>query len=265
MPPQRINEKHKKVKLIIFDLDGTLALSKAVIDSEMASLLRQLLAKKLIAVIGGGEFGQFKKQLLDKLSVQNTLLKNLFLFPTNAASFYRHTGRIWQREYIEKLSNNEKTKIFDAFKKTFEELGYHHPKKIYGKLIEDRDTQITFSALGQLAPLRLKNKWDVEHVADKFRIAKRLQEHLPEFEVKTAGYTSIDVTRKGIDKGYGVRQIKKRLDISFGDMIFVGDAIFPGGNDYEVLRTGVECFKVKDVEDTKKIIKNLLKEKVQKS
>jgi HAD superfamily hydrolase (TIGR01484 family) len=137
-------------------------------------------------------------------------------------------------------------------------LGYSHPQKIYGELIEDRGTQITFSALGQQAPLRLKEKWKEEHTPDKLKIAQTLQKHLPDLEVRAAGYTSIDVTRKGIDKEYGIRQIKKHLGISFDEMLFVGDALFPGGNDYAVFRTGVPCLEVKGPEDTKKIIRSLL-------
>ena len=81
-------------------------------------------------------------------------------------------------------------------------------------------------------------------------------------EVRAAGYTSVDVTRKGIDKEYGIRQIKKHLKTPFSEMLFVGDTLFPGGNDYAALRTGVDCFEVKGPEETKTLIKNLLNEKV---
>ena len=145
------------------------------------------------------------------------------------------------------------------FEKTFAELKYFHPKKVYGKLIEDRGTQVTFSFLGQKAPVPLKDKWRKEHADLKLRIANVLQKHLPDLEVRAAGYTSIDVTRKGIDKEYGMKQIKKYLGISFDDMLFVGDALFPGGNDFAALRTGVLCFEVKEVSDTKKLVRHILK------
>lgn len=257
-PLHKIQEKHKKAKLVIFDLDGTLAPSKSDMDAEMAVLVRKLLAKKLIAVIGGGKYELFQKQFLAKLRAPKPLLKNLFIFPASATSFYRYLSSGWRKIYAEKLSNEEKKMIFEAFDKTFKKLGYRHPKKIYGELIEDRGTQVTFSALGQQAPLKLKEKWKKEHAADKIKITKTLQKLLPDLEVRAAGYTSIDVTRKGIDKEYGIRQIKKHLGIPFGEMLFVGDALFPGGNDSAALRTGVSCFEVKGPEDTKKIIKDLL-------
>ena len=105
---------------------------------------------------------------------------------------------------------------------------------------------------------REKNKWKKEHTGIKLKIAKTLQKNLPNLEVRAAGFTSIDVTRKGIDKEYGIRQIKKHLGIDFDEMLFVGDTLFPGGNDYAALRTGVDCIEVKTTQDTKKLIRFLL-------
>ena len=255
---KKIKDIPKNPKLIVFDLDGTLAPSKSDLDSEMASLLQQLLDTKIVAVIGGAKYEQFQRQFLDKLQVPPELLKNLFLFPTTAASFYRYKNGSWEQVYSEKLSADEKKRIFEALEATFKELGYSHPEKIYGELTEDRGIQVTFSALGQQAPLNLKEKWKKEHTVDKLKIAEVLQKHIPDLEVRAAGYTSIDVTRKGIDKEYGIRQIKKHLGISFDEMLFVGDALFEGGNDYPALRTGVACLEVNGPEETKELIRALL-------
>ena len=46
-------------KLIVFDLDGTLAESKSSVDSEMSALLYDLLAVVKVAVISGGDWPQF--------------------------------------------------------------------------------------------------------------------------------------------------------------------------------------------------------------
>lgn len=254
----KIEEVPKDKKLIVFDLDGTLTKSKTNMDKEMALLVRRLLEKKLVAVIGGGRYLQFQRQFLVKLNASKQLLKNLFLFPTTSTVFYRYTGKGWQRVYRHDLSPLDRKKIFTMFKKTFVELNYSHPKKVYGKLIEDRGTQVTFSFLGQKAPVSLKDKWKNEHTDLKMKVAKVLQKHLPDLEVRAAGYTSIDVTNKGIDKEYGMKQIKKYLNIPFRDMLFVGDALFPGGNDSAALRTGVLCVEVRGIKDTKKLIKYLL-------
>lgn len=259
IPISDIEKVSKDKKVIIFDLDGTLTESKSDIDEEMATLVRQLLETKQVAVIGGAKYDLFQSQFLAKLNASGEILKNLFLFPTTASVFYKFNGNGWEEVYKQEFSNEEKENILSAFEKTFEEIGYKHPSKIYGELIEDRGTQITFSALGQKAPLDLKTKWKEENSDTKSEMTQVLQKHLPDMEVRAAGYTSIDVTRKGIDKEYGINQIKKHLNIVTEDILFVGDAFFAGGNDEAALKAGVMCFEVKGVEDTKKLISHLIK------
>lgn len=251
-------EINKDKKLIIFDLDGTLTESKSDMDEEMASLLGRLLKIKLVAVIGGGKFEQFQNQFLFKLSVPAGLLKKLFLFPTTGTAFYRYNGNDWEKIYSQEFSPEEKEKIFSALDKTFSELNYQHPDKIYGEVIEDRGAEIAFSALGQDAPFEIKKKWSQENLDTRSKIAEILKKYLPDMEVKVTGLTSVDITRKGIDKVYSIEQIQKYLGVFLDDMLFVGDAFFEGGNDEPVLRTGVSCFKVKGVEDTKKFISSLI-------
>ena len=256
---KKLEEVPKDKELIVFDLDGTLTESKADMDEEMASLLGQLLQIKIVAVIGGGKYGQFQRQFLSKLSAPKELLGRLFLFPASATVFYAYDNNEWRKVYSWDLTEEEKRKIFLAFERTFKELNYKQPDKIFGELIEDRGTQITFSALGQEAPLDLKKKWKAERSDIKMKIAEILRKYLPDMDVASAGYTSIDVTHKGIDKEYGLRQIKKHSKISFEDMLFVGDALFPGGNDEAALNTGVLCFEVRGVEDTKNLIGFIIK------
>ena len=266
-PWHKIEEKHKKAKLVVFDLDGTLTPSKSDMDEEMARLIKNLLEKKMLAVISGGKYEQFKKQLLAKLTrsrfdlfkdPRSNLLKNLFLFPTSGATFYRYVAGDWQKIYAEKLTEEEKKRIMEAFEKTFKDLNYSHPEKIYGEVVEDRETQVTFSALGQEASVQIKEAWNKKYNIVRLKMMEILQKHLPDLEVRVGGLTSVDITRKGIDKEYGINQIKKYLGVDFNEMLFVGDALFPGGNDSAVLRTGVPCFEVSGPEDTKKLIQDLL-------
>ncbi|MBI2065424.1 MAG: HAD-IIB family hydrolase [Candidatus Yanofskybacteria bacterium] len=254
-----INKVPRDKKLIIFDLDGTLAESKGDIDEEMAGLLKRLLEKRQVAVIGGGKYELFQSQLVEKLEASEESLKNLFLFPTTSTSFYRYNAGKWECVYSMKLSPEEKLNVLDAFDKAFSELNYEYPEKIiHPDIIEDRGSEITFSALGQHAPLALKEEWKKEHTDFKLKLVEILQKYLPEMEVRAAGFTSIDITRKGIDKEYGIKQIEKYLNVPIGDMLFVGDALFLGGNDSAALRAGVLCFEVRGVEDTKKLIEYLL-------
>ena len=90
---------------------------------------------------------------------------------------------------------------------------------------------------------------------------KALSFLIPEFEVRIGGTTSIDVTKKGVDKAYGIEKIRRYLNIQKEDMLFIGDAVFPGGNDYSVEEAGVRTIQVSEPEETKKIIQGLLEVK----
>ena len=254
----------RKKELVVFDLDGTLTETKSDMRPDMSRALVALLKQKRVAIIGGGTFAQFRRQFVRELRCPREFLARLYLFPTTANRFYRYRGG-WKKVYSFELSKRERADIKKAFHDVLKEIHYVHPKKTYGKVIEDRGTQVTFSALGQdvVAELgakgvRLKEEWTRKNTPLKLKIARLVQEQLPKLEVHAAGYTSIDVTRKGIDKEYGVRQIEKYLHVPIRKMVFIGDALFPGGNDYAAKRTGVQCIPVRGPEDTKKIIKKIL-------
>jgi len=256
---KKINKNFRNKKLIVFDLDGTLAPSKAPADRDMISLLLRLLEKGSVAVIGGGKYGLFKEQLVRRLPKRDERLERFYLFPTSSTAFYRFSNGKWECIYEHVLSRADKKKIITAFERVFKEVGYEHPKKTYGPPpLEDRSTQITFSALGQKAPIPLKEEWNKKYDKLRLRMASMLQKKLKGFKVRVGGLTSIDVTEKGIDKAYGIRQIEKQLHIPRKDMLFVGDAIFPGGNDYAAVKTGVDYVKVKNPEDTKKLVRFLV-------
>lgn len=239
-------------KAVVFDLDGTLAKSKLPIDREIAKLLGRLTRKKKVAVIGGGKFQRFWEQVLLPLQQGGARFENLFLFPTNGAMLY-HYRNAWKKVYEQDLTGGEVQKIKKVFTVALKKAGFVYPSRRYGIPIENRRTQVTFSALGQNAPLPAKMRWNRREDTRPL-IARVLKKLLPGFEISIGGLTSIDVTKKGIDKAYAVRRLMKILRVSKKDVVFVGDALFPGGNDYSVKSTGVECICVKNPAKTKRIL-----------
>lgn len=246
-------------KIIIADLDGTLSLSKAQMDPEMSEIISELLGYKDFAVISGGGYPQFQKQFVSGLTCPAERLSRLYLFPTCATAFYRFVDGKWSPVYAETLSAYEKAKIMGAFDTALRRAGFQTPERLYGVLLEDRGTQITFSAYGSTAPLELKSAWDPDRTK-RSAIRGYLMALLPEFEVAVAGTTSIDVTRKGIDKAYGVRKIKEILGYPYEQMLFLGDMLMEGGNDYPVKREGVDCISVSGPEEAKLVLKRIINE-----
>lgn len=248
----------KGKKIIVFDLDGTVTESKSPMDVEMAALFARILDRMKIAIITGGAFERFEAQF-QVMKCSQEQFQRFFFFPTTGTRFYRYTDH-WEQVYADEMTLEERQKIKDAFEQAYKDIDYHHPQVVFGEVVEDRGTQVTFSAVGQQAPLEAKLAWKAENDAIRFRLAEAVSKYLPDFEVKVPGVTSIDVTRKGIDKAYGIKKIEELLGISIPEMVFVGDALYEGGNDHAVIRTGVETVVVKNPEETKQVLKEWLKE-----
>jgi phosphomannomutase len=241
-------------QLVVFDLDGTLAESKSAIDAEMAGLLTALLRVVKVAVISGGDLPQFQEQLLAHLPPSDAQ-KNLSLLPTCGTRFFVYDDG-WKKLYAQDLSAAQKQKIVAALNAAVAASGFGAPKT-WGEAIEDRESQITYSALGQRAPLEAKKGWDPDFAKRK-AIKALLDVSLPNFSVRLGGSTSIDITLPGIDKAYGIRKLRDTLGIPIEAMIYVGDALFPGGNDYPARETGAVCIQVRDPDETKRVIEAIL-------
>lgn len=240
--------------LIVFDLDGTLAESKSSIDSEMASLLDSLLGIVKVSVISGGAWPQFEQQVVAHLRHDDGL-SNLSLFPTCGTKFYRYGGS-WELLYSEDFTVAERKAIVDALRQAMVSADCK-VEKVWGEVIEDRGSQITFSALGQQAPLEEKKKWDPDFSRRK-QLTAVLGTLIPELSVRMGGATSIDVTKQGIDKGYGIRKLRDILHIPIDEMVFIGDAVFPGGNDYPAKEAGALSIEIKDPHETKRVIETIV-------
>ncbi len=240
--------------LLVFDLDGTLAESKAAVDGEMATLLIALLGIVKVAVISGGDWLQFETQLLAALP-RGPQLENLSLLPTSGTKFYRYQQG-WRALYSEDFSADEKAKIESSLTQALGSAGYK-AEHTWGEITQDRGSQITFSALGQQAPIAEKKKWDPDFSKRK-HIKALLDPLLPDFSVHLGGTTSIDITRPGIDKAYGIRKLRDILHVGIPDMIYLGDALFPGGNDYPAKQAGALCIRVRDPSETKRVIEAII-------
>ena len=241
--------------LIVFDLDGTLATSKQSIDLDMAILFVELLKLHSVAVMSGGDWPQFKRQLLDQLPCDGGYA-NLFLLPTSGTKFYHFNGA-WSQIYADDFSSKERALVMDALTSAVAEAGFTD-KAIWGNQIEDRGSQITFSGLGQDAQPNAKASWDPD-AQKRIRLKALLEARLPNFAVRIGGSTSVDITKPGIDKAYGIGKLATISGFDLPEMLFIGDALYPGGNDAPVRDAGVTTIAVHDIADTKLVIETIIK------
>ena len=218
----------------------------------MAGLLVALLGVADVCVISGGDWPQFKTQVVDRLP-DDAQLGRLWIMPTSGTKLYRFVEGRWKAIYAEDFSDEERDRILKALDKAVEEAGFKG-EKTWGEQIEDRGSQITFSGLGQEAPLDAKKAWDPDR-KKREAMQKAAQKELPDLSINIGGSTSIDVTHKGVDKAYGMEKLAEASDIAKDEMIFMGDAVYPGGNDWPVPdKAKVETVAVGSIAETKRAI-----------
>lgn len=242
-------------RLVAFDLDDTLAPSKSPIDPRMAALLVELLAVTEVCIISGGRFEQFRDQVLTQLPAGDALHR-LHLMPTCGTQYFRWDGAAWAVQYAEDLTTTEKADALRVLEEEARRLGVWEAET-WGPILEDRGSQITFSALGQSAPVAAKKAWDPTG-AKKNALRAAAQARLPDLEVRSGGSTSVDITRRGIDKAYGMGKLAELTGIPFGDMLFVGDRLDPDGNDFPVIGLGIPTHAVAAWEQTAQVVEDIV-------
>ncbi len=244
-------------RLVAFDLDDTLAPSKSAIDPRIGDLLIALAERVEVAIISGGQLAQFTAQVVDRLpDASADTLAHLHLLPTCGTQYYRITADGIQTVYAHKLTDDQKMRALAAVEGEARRLGLWE-SETWGDILEDRGSQITFSALGQRAPLEAKIAWDPTG-SKKNTLRAAVAELIPDLEVRSGGSTSVDITHQGIDKAYGMTRLAEQTGIDLDDMLFVGDRLDPDGNDYPVLAMGVACQAVEGWEDTAEFLDRLI-------
>ncbi len=162
----------------------------------------------------------------------------------------------WKKIYSEDFTTEEKEKIIGSLKKA-----------IGARASRSKRSGESRSKTGEARSLfphwvsrpLWKKKKNGTLISPSGRRSKRSSTILiPEFSVRTGGATSIDVTKPGIDKAYGIRKLRDILGISIEEMIFIGDALFPGGNDYPAEEAGVVSIPVRDPDETKRVIETII-------
>jgi HAD superfamily hydrolase (TIGR01484 family) len=250
-------------KIIAFDLDGTLTVSKSPITEEMAELVKKLAKQKMVVIISGGWLKQFELQFLPPFHDDDSMIpfiRNLTLLPTSGSQRYEFNEikKEWELTDKEPLDEDTKKAAIKLLQEIIDSDQYGIPSNPIGNIIEDRDTQVTFTPNGQQAPIEIKKLWDPDR-KKREKIKLMIGPQLSKADVLINGSSSIDIVPKGFNKAVGLTRLLNKLNLNKKDMIFVGDGLFPGGNDYSVFEAGIETIAVKGPEETKLVIKNWLK------
>ncbi len=246
-------------KIAAFDLDGTLTRSKQPLEEDMAKVLFELAKKIPVVIISGGSKPQFDKQIIlawKKFVPQEPKInKNIILLATSGTQDYEYdeASGSWEGVYEAPFSEETRKKIIKVLEEIIASGEYDIPLEHSGPYIEDRGTQVTLSACGQDAPTEVKQSWDPTHIKRR-KIKLAIEVQIPNLEISFGGMNSIDILPKGFTKAIGLRRLLERKGLHDSDLIFVGDSLFPDGNDRAVLDAGFKCTAVSGPQETIKVI-----------
>ena len=249
-------------KVLSFDIDQTLNIAKTPIPDEIAELLRDLLDYYEICPISGQKFDQFLIQIVNRLkdvNVTDEQLKHLHLFVAQGTQYYRYDGQNWQQIYNYPLTDDQVAEITKAIQQAAEELGYWEQDKVKegDEIIENRLSQVTFSALGQKAGTEVKYAWDPD-CKKREAIVARAKELASSYEYEIGGTTSINAFIPGMNKVFGMTHLLEELGVTKEEVLYFGDMTQPGGNDYPVVEMGVDTITVRSHEDTAYALRGIL-------
>ena len=240
---ENINSSEKKV--IIADVDDTICESCQLVSDEMALEISRLIDTGFsFAFISGTKSESLQRMISSKLKKEHHILGTtgtnytLIKEDSSVEIIYKYS-----------LSDEEKGEIINAFDKLIENYNIQSMTTKEDQ-VQDRDSQITLSAIGRHAPTEAKAAYDSD---GKIRLMwiEFLKKHLDseKYHMKIGGTTSVDITKKGFDKEWGIRKFAKHNNINHSEIIFFGDKLYPGGNDFPATKI-VDCVVVKNPEDT---------------
>lgn len=259
-------------QILAFDIDQTLNIAKTPIPPEIADVLTKCLNYFSICPISGQKFEQFLIQIvapLEQAGVTAAQLANLHLFVAQGTQYYRYAPTTddfaptdpqnWQQVYNFPLKAEDVVKITTVLEESARELGYWEADQLQpgDEIIENRLSQVTFSALGQKAGTEAKYAWDPDTQKRQAIVAK-CQAKLPDFLYEIGGTTSINVAAPGMNKSFGMTHLLEELQVGKTAVLYFGDMTQPGGNDYPVVEMGIDTITVRSHEYTLYALRGIL-------
>ena len=249
-------------KVLAFDVDETLNVSKMPITEEMAKILGTLIEHYEVCPISGQKYEQFLVQLVEpmkKVGVSDEALARFHMFVAQGTQYYRFEGGEPKLVYNEALSSEQAEEISVALEKAAREMGYWEEDKLMegDEIIENRESMMAFSALGQKASVDAKKAWDPD-MKKRNAMAKRAKELAPAYEFEVGGTTTINAFIPGMNKVFGMTRMMEYLEVEKDEILYFGDMTQPGGNDFPVVEMGVDTITVHGWRDTAYAIRGIL-------
>lgn len=236
------------IRVIAFDLDGTLTQHRTPLPAQSRALLDRLGARFRLLMVGAGQCGRIFRQM-EGYPVDIIGNYGMQYGEYDAASGALRTVR-------DEHAPCDRASVEERIATLRREHGY---TVFTGESVEYHDSGcVTFPLLGTKADIRDKLAFDPDR---KKRAAfyAEVCALFPEYTVFIGGSSSFDFAPHPYDKHYALEQYCREKGLRHAELLYVGDDYGPGGNDEAVYRSDFPFLCVDDYRRVGELLAPLLK------
>ncbi|OGG48740.1 hypothetical protein A3C18_00970 [Candidatus Kaiserbacteria bacterium RIFCSPHIGHO2_02_FULL_54_11b] len=237
-------------KHFFFDLDNTLTRSRTLMATPHQEIFKELCREKNVVVVTGGQLSQIQKQIPPSFNGEYFALSQ-----SGNHAIGKNGGVLWS----ESFSAEQKAAILELIRTIHDDVALS--VKDEDDLVEDRGSQISYSLIGHHEDIDKKEAFD-PGAKKRLEILSRHKEAVEQLravgaDVRPGGTTTFDFTIAGKHKGFNIIRLIEREGWKKEDCVYVGDALFPGGNDETVIGV-IPTHAVRDPNETFDFVKKHL-------
>lgn len=231
------------IKLMAFDLDGTLTQHKSKLGDQNRVVLEALQARYKLLMVGAGtchrifnQMDHFPIDIIGNYGMQHAEYdpetKDLVLIrdeqvPVNHEEILRRASMLRDQ--------------FNLHEYTGESMEFHPTGAL------------TFPILGTKAALKDKLLYDPDK-AKRRAMLPFVQALFHDYKTMIGGTSSFDFAPNEYGKFNALSRYMTEHRLSMNEVVYVGDDYLPGGNDHDVLAGGIPFVKVDNFEELAQIL-----------
>ena len=260
------------MKIVLFDMDGTLTAPRQKMGMMIASALARLQrANYSVGIVTGSDIKYVEEQCGIMFDFSPVNYRTVHYFPCNGTKYYTYGAEQKEMHNVSMQDSLGREKynqiIYKLAENQFRLQHSLYSKKIplTGNFIDCRGSMINWCPIGRNASKDERSTWeelDGKHNIRTVLLDSYFRDPIYEdVEVKLGGSTSFDIFPTGWDKTYVMRHLK-----DYENIYFIGDKCTGDGNDkelYDLLQQRNNCnaFITKGPEDTIRLIDQILEAK----
>lgn len=224
------------MKIVLFDMDGTLTPARQQMTMEMMCVLETLNTSGYkIGIVTGSSIDYIKDQC--SILWSTSLYNEITYYPCNGTQRFEYTNGTLKAVYQENMSdtlgienfNNVVYKLFEI-QSTLKNIDACRSMPLTGNFIEYRKSMLNWCPIGRNASIEDRSSW--VSIDKKYEIRNKILNDsfncvlFDGLTVKLGGETSFDIHPKGWDKSFVMKNFSHEDDIWF-----IGDKCTGDGND----------------------------------